>query len=41
MYLNNEYMLDELITEQYPLADINEAYDNLLSGDDLHSVLKL
>lgn len=41
MYLDGEYMLDELITERYPLDDINDAYDNLLSGNDIHSVIEL
>lgn len=41
MYLDGEYILDELITEQYSLSDINEAYDNLLSGHDIHSVLEI
>lgn len=41
MYLNDQYMLDELVTEAYDLSEINEAYDNLLDGNDIHSVLKL
>jgi len=34
-------MLDELITQEYALEEVNEAYENLLGGNDIHSVLKL
>lgn len=40
-YLHDDYLLDELITREYRLDQINEAYDNLLGGDDVHSVLRL
>lgn len=40
-YLEGEYPLDELITERYALAEVNEAYENLLGGRDVHSVLEL
>ena len=40
-YLDDDYLLDELITRKYQLDQINEAYNNLLGGDDVHSVLKI
>lgn len=40
-YLDGDYMLDELITREYALDEINEAYENLLGGEDVHSVLKV
>jgi len=40
-YLDDDYMLDELITQEYALEEVNEAYENLLGGNDIHSVLKL
>jgi S-(hydroxymethyl)glutathione dehydrogenase/alcohol dehydrogenase len=40
-YLDGDYLLDELITQEYRLDEIDEAYENLLGGEDVHSVLKL
>ncbi|WP_247004164.1 alcohol dehydrogenase catalytic domain-containing protein [Halosolutus gelatinilyticus] len=40
-YLNDDYLLDELITQEYCLDDVDKAYANLLDGEDVHSVLKL
>ncbi|MFA1611591.1 alcohol dehydrogenase catalytic domain-containing protein [Halobellus rubicundus] len=40
-YLDGDYYLDELITREYDLEEINDAYDNLLGGEDVHSVLKI
>jgi S-(hydroxymethyl)glutathione dehydrogenase/alcohol dehydrogenase len=39
-YLDGDYLLDELITQEYRLDEIDEAYENLLGGEDVHSVLK-
>lgn len=41
LYLNNEYMLDDLISTGYSLDDINDAYDQLLNGDEIHPVLSI
>jgi S-(hydroxymethyl)glutathione dehydrogenase/alcohol dehydrogenase len=40
-YLDDRYLLDELITARYDLDEINEAYDALLGGDDIHSVVSV
>ena len=40
-YLDGDYPLDELITREYDLDEINDAYGNLMDGNDVHSVLKL
>lgn len=40
-YLDGDYPLDDLITREYDLEAVDEAYDNLLNGTDIHSVLKL
>ena len=40
-YLDDDYPLEELITREYRLDEINDAYDNLLGGEDVHSVLKV
>ena len=39
-YLDDDYLLDELVTEHYDLAEVNTAYENLLGGQDVHSVLE-
>ena len=33
MYRNGKLMLDELVTRRYSLAEINEAYQNMLTGE--------
>jgi len=40
-YLDGRYLLDELVTSRYDLGEINEAYDALLGGDDIHSVISV
>ena len=40
-YLDDRYLLDELVTSQYDLGEINEAYDALLDGEDIHSVISV
>lgn len=39
LYLNGEYMLDDLISTGYSLDDIDEAYDQLLNGTEIHPVM--
>lgn len=40
-YVAGEYRLDELVTAHYALEDVNEAYENLLGGRDVHGVIEL
>jgi len=40
-YLDGRYLLDELITARYDLDGINDAYDALLGGEDIHSVVSV
>ncbi|WP_226012024.1 Zn-dependent alcohol dehydrogenase [Halomicrobium salinisoli] len=40
MYLDGRYDLETLISRTYALSDVNEAYRNLLDGEDVHSVLR-
>lgn len=41
LYLNGDYMLDDLISTGYSLNEINEAYDQLLDGTEIHPVLTI
>jgi len=40
-YLDDRYLLEELVTARYDLDGINDAYDALLGGDDIHSVISV
>lgn len=40
-YLDDRYLLDELVTARYELDEINDAYEALLGGEDIHSVVSV
>jgi S-(hydroxymethyl)glutathione dehydrogenase/alcohol dehydrogenase len=40
LYHSGQLMLDELITREYPLSDINDGYDDLRSGRNLRGLIR-
>lgn len=40
MYVDGKLKLDELITKQYSLDEVNEGYDDLLAGKNIRGVIK-
>ncbi len=40
LYRSGQLMLDELITREYPLSDINDGYDDLRSGRNLRGLIR-
>ena len=41
LYLTGTLQLDELITNRYPLDDVNRGYDDLLAGLNIRGVLEI
>jgi len=41
MYLNKELELDKFITHEVSFADINQAFDHMIKGDSLRTVIKV
>jgi S-(hydroxymethyl)glutathione dehydrogenase/alcohol dehydrogenase len=39
LYKDGKLNLEKLLTNQYPLEEINEAYDAMMSGESLRSVI--
>ncbi len=39
LYLDGQLKLDELLTRSYPLEKINQAYEDMLSGENLRSIV--
>jgi S-(hydroxymethyl)glutathione dehydrogenase/alcohol dehydrogenase len=40
-YRQGDYPLEALVTGHYALDEVNRAYENLLSGEDIHGVVEL
>jgi S-(hydroxymethyl)glutathione dehydrogenase/alcohol dehydrogenase len=40
LYDSGQLKLDELITREYALDDVNEGYDDMLSGKNLRGVIR-
>jgi S-(hydroxymethyl)glutathione dehydrogenase/alcohol dehydrogenase len=39
LYFQGKLMLDEMITNRFPLADVNKAFDAMRGGEVMRSIL--